>query len=235
MHDIKEILKDKFQLQSMIAIFKTRTGNHFLQSHEVYVEKGNAKLAEGIPLSEEAWKNIAKMALKNRKVDDIKLAGLVPENVIYFQNEVTGRRLVWWEPAQKQYLHFVSSLHISSGVAMVPPLIFRYREGGIDVYAFKENARPNLDTKLYSPPFHNCASNGAVCMGSAKVKKSNTMEEIMESWSTGFWKSEFSHTNDERNVKGNINMIWKSLIGSDNRFPLDVLKSTKLTVKDLIK
>lgn len=219
----------------MLAIYKSNN-NFFIQAHDVYKKDGQLKLGEGVSLSDDTWSKIAKTALSKKKSDDIIFSGIMPENILFFKNTIAEKKLIWWEPAQKRYIHFVKDLHIPSGEAPVPSLIFKYCNERLSVYATNLLRRPVEETKLFSPPFHNCSQTGEVCMGSAETKKTLIAQNIITEWSKAFWQSEFTHTNNEKNVKGNINSMWKILIQEKRPlFPTDVLAPLKLTLKDLLK
>jgi PRTRC genetic system protein B len=95
---------------------------------------------------------------------------------------------------------------LKSGEYHIPNLVFCYDGNGLDVFAIKKKdvLNPSEKTKLYKAPFFNTYSDGSVCMGNAKIKKTRDITELIHNVETAFFKSEFTHTNEDEIVKGNL-------------------------------
>lgn len=208
---------------------------HYIESHPI---DENGRLLEGRPLSVDAIEGMVGAFFdEHKQLSTIR--GLIPEYVLFFDSLPGGKyKLIWYRPAQRRVLHFAESLKIDSGEAWVPPMLYVVNGGGLDVFALKEDTRPDHETILYRAPFHNVSENGGVCLGSARVKKPSfqTFDSVIGYWEEMFWNSEFSHlTGSKSPIKGNINTLWPELIGyPKKRFPTDVLMGGDKKLKSII-
>ena len=201
------------------SVFGGEFPNNYVTMHRIC----DGEVCEGFPITRRKL-----LALCKRLLPDLgKDLTYMPANVLaYMPYDVT---LLWWLPAGIRYLFFDKSTHIKSGMAPCPPLLFRYNNIGITVFALKTNERPTPETEIYHTPFHNFG-----CMGDARLPKkvgpadTGKLEEI-------FFRSAFTFHNDPRLTGTTGGALWKSLVGSGKtEFPYDCLVKAG-TVRTLLK
>ncbi len=212
-------------------------GQYYLESHDIRLDENGAPiLLEGKPLRKSTLVSLAK-ALSSQTTDHLKCRDILPSNLLYVNQEPGNNILIWYVPAKKHYLYFTEQLNIPNGEASVPTLIFVANENRLSIFATKTKGKPSLRTKLYKAPFHNVGDQGNICLGSGKRDKNRLQyfDEVMTSWEKVFWATEFSEIHGKPAGK-NINLLWKHLISSDDKFPNDVLlPSPFITLEDLLK
>ena len=204
-----------------IVVYTSSVDGHndaYLESHTI---NSKGQLLEGKPLCQETIQGIVDIFFDETQNRTL-ISGIIPENLIQFDVLPGGYYdMTWFRPAEKRHLYFFKELHIPSGEAMVPAMLYRVKRKYLYVYALLTDERPTINTSLYNAPFHNVDSEGSVCLGSAKVKKpsARTYQAEMDYWETMFWKSEFTHLAHAVNpTRTNLNLIWKGLIGTDKAF-----------------
>lgn len=151
----------------------------------------------------------------------------LPENVIGYKPFDTT--MLWWLPAGIKHLFFDKSTNIPSGLAPLPPLLFRFNGIGLTVFALKENTRPTPATTLWHSPFWNYG-----CMGNVSLPQNPTPSDT-EKLQNLYFRSAFNFHNPPK-LKGTTgDALWKSLVGSGKtEFPLDCLVKAG-AVNDLFK
>lgn len=241
MNERTEALTKKYKPMLVIAVYKGEGGysndkSYYLESHN-FNERG--QLLEGKPLKQQTISEIVDVFFDERQ-NQVKITGLIPDNLLLFEIAHGGKYdMIWYRPEEKRQLFFADGLHIPSGLAWVPALLYRVQGNSLEVYALPDNTRPVPATKLFHAPFHN-VSEGSVCLGSAAVKKPDkkTFHTIMKYWEDLFWLSEFSHLAASVNpTRSNLSLLWKQLIGKEKKwsdFKPGELKSTKSTFEDLL-
>lgn len=242
MNERTEALTKKYKPVLVISVYKGEDGysnnrSYYLESHNIN-ERG--QLLEGKPLKQETLSEIVDVFFDERQ-NQVKITGLIPDNLLLFEIARGGKyEMVWYRPAEKRHIFFSDKLHIPSGIAWVPAMLYRVDGNSLDVYALSTDDRPIPATKLLHAPFHNVATDGSVCLGSAAVKKPDkkTYETMMKYWEDLFWLSEFSHLAAAVNpTKSNLSLLWKQLIGKEkkwNEFKPAELKPTKMTFADFL-
>jgi PRTRC genetic system protein B len=210
--------------------------HNYFEVHQINEE---GQMLEGKPLQAETLAGIAKVYHEQEKQH--AYTGIFPECLLYFKPaQKNGKyEMLWYRPADRQMLHFKEELNIPDGMAPVPAMLWRVSNRKLQVYALAGNERPDEATKLFHAPFHNVGAEGEVCLGSARTAKpEKTYESQIKYWESLFWNSKFTHLNNGKIVKGNLNLIWKQLIKSRNPkswAELDVLLPSIKTIKNLLK
>lgn len=212
---------------------------YYLESHDIQVDKkGNSILLEGKPLRRSSLVDLGK-GLATQTTKQLQCKGIIPENLIYFNQEIGDSVIMWFVPEQKHNLFFTKDLNIPSGQGYTPSLLFILRRKTLSVFAIKGNKKPTYQTKLYNAPFHNIHNNGEVCLGNAKkpTDKLIYFDEIMRAWENIFWASEFSRLIGRNPIKSNLNILYKELIQSGKKFPSDeLIPHTEFnTIEELFK
>lgn len=239
MNNLTEKLVQDFKPTLAIVVYESSSKDAYLESHRIH---DDGSLLEGKPLAQETLDAIVDVFFDERQ-NRVKVSGLVPDNLLHYEVMPGGQiRVVWYRPAEQRPIYFAEKLHIPSGMAMVPPMIYEVTKRHLSVYSFTENIRPVEETRLYRGPFHNVDDQGNVCLGSAKVPKPKvqTYSNIMKYWEDMFWMSEFTHLTGKNPVKGNVNLIWTDQVQHpDKPFPIDVLiplepQKKAFTLKDLL-
>jgi PRTRC genetic system protein B len=235
-----ELLLNSFKPEVAIVVYKSTMGQDefYLESHSFNDE---GKILEGKPLREETINGMVDVFFDERK-NKIKVTGFIPDNVISFDTLPGGQyHLVWHRPAEIRVMHFASQLKLSVGKTWIPATVYVVNRGHLFIYAMKKNSRPELKTALFRAPFHNVSDDGAVCLGSAKVKKPsvNSYENLMKYWEDLFWLSEFTHLNGAKNpTKSELGKVYQKLLKSKTKLKwsdLDELKPAGLSLKQIFK
>lgn len=241
MNERTEALRKKYKPVLAVTVYKGEGGfsndkSYYLESHVI---NDRGQLLEGKPLKQQTLSEIVDVFFDERQ-NQVKITGLIPYNLLLFEIAHGGKyEMIWYRPEEQRQLFFSESLHIPSGVAWVPALLYRVQSNSLDVFALADNSRPEPVTKLFHAPFHN-VNGGDVCLGSASVKKPDqkTFHTIMKYWEDMFWLSEFSHLAAANNpTRSNLTLLWKQLIGKQKKwgdFKPAELKPMKITFEDLL-
>ena len=220
-------LASSFEPRLAIMVYRNSDKDIYLESHDV---DSAGRILEGRPLKTETIAGIVEI-FKDRYKKESMISGAIPAYLLSYAPKDAGQyELSWHRPAEQRTIYFDEKLHIPSGLASVPPLLFTATAGSLNVRALLSNERPGEKPELYYAPFHNVDSGGSVCLGSAKAKApaKKTFENVIAYWEEMFWKSKFTHLGYENPIDGNINIVWQELVENPDRpFPLKVLKPTK--------
>lgn len=207
--------------------------DYYLESHAIDDE---GRLLAGQPLKQETIQGMVDIFFQENKSSSV-ITGLMPANLLKYEPLPGGNYdLIWYRPAERRQIFFANVLHIPSGKASVPALVYRVVKGDLRVYALASDQRPGETTQLHFAPFHNVGNDGGVCLGSAKAKKpiKQSFEAIIKYWEDMFWLSEFTHHGNDSPTATNLNMIWKGLMETEKPWPTEELKPTKTTLKNLL-
>lgn len=206
---------------------------YYLESRRIALTKKGYQMMEGIPMNDETLAELSQ-CIKTREVDRINCKGFLPKNLLYFNENNFKPNLIWYLPKSKRHLSFKKELGIKDGNYNLPALIFKLSNELLSVFAIKD-VEVTEKTKLYAAPFHNVHGDGSICLGSAIVKKSNELTEIIKNYEDAFFMSRFSHyMNQGSPIKGNLNTYFKQL--KTNEFDNDLLVEKKIikTLKELL-
>lgn len=240
MHLKTDLLTDNYTPLLAVMVYDNGNSKYYLESHSVS-EKG--QILEGKPLKQETLDGIVDVFFDERKSRQ-QIEGIVPDNLLFFKTvNGGGYKMVWYRPAEVRLLHFKESLHIKSGTAWVPSVLYIAERKNLSVYALISDSRPKEAAKLYKAPFHNVYEDGLVCLGNASVKSPSekTFATEMKYWEDLFWLSEFSHLNNggQNPTVTNVNTLWKRLIASKETIKWSKLNELmlmkNLTLKSLLK
>ena len=204
---------------------------HYLESRKIKKNSGGYEMLEGTPLTKKLLAELLE------KIDPIALEktyckGLLPQNLLAFNNENAEPTVIWYLKASERHLSFTKGL-AKDGLMKLPALVFMLKGTTLSVWAIKTN-NPNEDTVLYSAPFHNIYGDGKVCMGSAKTYKFKEVHSIMKNWEDAFFQSKFTHLNRESPIVGNLTTFINRQIKGKLPFDKNVLVATNKTIGDLI-
>lgn len=216
---------------------KVGLDNQTFVEHYDVDDSGN--LANAHPLTVREAQALARALHTDREKSKafLKPIGIMPTNVLHINPSENGS-VIWFSKAGQRQLFFVEGLDIPNGMAAVPPMLWIGSKKCLSVFALAGNRRPTANTPLYDAPFFNVYANGKVCMGTVNVdiEKSASLEDFMRAWETYFFNSYFSHLMASHNpIIGNCVSIWKRLVGTDEPFPIEVLKKNKRTIKTLLE
>ncbi|MRI64571.1 PRTRC system protein B [Ornithobacterium rhinotracheale] len=234
MRELTEDINTPYYPKSAFVVYKNTTNNNCYIEHFDIDEQG--RMMNAHPLSVRESENLSKALTtkEERNKTFLKPKGVIPTNVLHINPSEKGS-LIWYTKTRKQNLYFIESLGIPSGQAFVPPLLWKATKQSLSIYALKSNRRPTAKTKLYYAPFFNVYQNGNVCMGSVNIdiKKTTSLEDFIQAWETYFFNSYFSHLQNFNPINGNCVSLWKQLINTEEKFPLEELKSNNKTLKDI--
>lgn len=236
MNNITAAFNNIYLPEKALIVYQSRA-----EENDVYIEAydmdENGKPINAHPLSVNEISTMAECLSSCSHVsnDFLISKGLLPENVLY-TNTQRGFAL-WYTPPQQVNLLFKDELSIPCGTAYVPSLVWKATKNSLWIYALKGNAKPKEATALYYAPFFNIHGNGNVCMGNVDIdiSRKSSLEDFMTAWEAYFWNSYFSHLiGDVSPVQGNIIQLWQQQVNTNKKFPVEVLKKNRKTLKDLI-
>lgn len=188
--------------------------------HQAYIEHREIKdgvLGAGNPLTKNSLVNLCALTLPQ-----LKKVAYMPENVISYAPACDF--LMWWKPAGIQRLYFDKKLEIRSGLAPVPALLFAVLGMALNIWALKDNKRPDANTEIYHAPFFNIYEHSGVCMGNTKLPEQASPGSI-DLWEKQFFDSAFSGDVIPQMEGTTGKLLWRRLIGSGKkRFPVRCLK-----------
>jgi PRTRC genetic system protein B len=235
--DITENFSNLYHPKSALIIYAGENSNTDIYVEHFDLDK-NGNLINAHPLSVREANVLSKslQITETEKKSFLKPQWILGNHILQI-NPTDNGRVIWFTKATKRNLFFIENLGIPNGIANVPPMLWMADRNRLFVYALKSANRPTENTQLYDAPFFNVYNDGSVCMGTVNVdiKKSASLEEFTTAWENYFFNSFFSHlVNDHNPVKGNCVSLWKKLVGSSEMFPKEVLKKTRLTLKNLL-
>lgn len=221
---IDEETLSPFKPVQCVLVYK-RHSDYYLEMHDILEDQGKYQWLEGKPLAKE---HLTKMVvtLGDSAFTPMKINGILPENLLYFQQSFTDLTLIWWLPPSEQTLHFKDQVKLPEGRIKLPGLIFSVVGKGLDVFAVKGDKKPTLKCQLYKAPFYNTSSNGDVCMGNVKENKQKAeIVEEMKRWEKRFFNSYFTHLSDDKILANgfNLQLIFKELMKTKAPFPEQAL------------
>lgn len=183
----------------------------------------------------EAKKLAESLHIDAQKHKMLKSDGLLKSNILSF--DAQKEKIIWYTKAKKQQLYFTENLGIASGLANIPPLIWKADRETLSVFALSSDRRPSAGSTLFHAPFFNIYQNGTVCLGTVDIqlKEINTVKAFTEIWQSYFFNSYFSHLMSGHNpVDGNCVMLWTDLINLDMEFPYERLIKSNQKLKDIL-
>ncbi|WP_018675956.1 hypothetical protein [Riemerella columbina] len=233
--DLTEQIEPIFYPKNAFVIYQNKNKSQTYIEHFDIDEQGRMMNAHPLSVRESERLSKALTTKEERNKTFLKPKGILPTNVLHINPSEKGS-LIWYTKAQKQNLYFVERLGIPSGIAFVPPLLWKATKQSLSIYSLKSNRRPTAKTKLYYAPFMNVYEKGSVCMGTVDIdiEKSTSLEEFMQLWETYFFNSYFSHLQNFNPINGNCVSLWKQLINTEEKFPLEELKSNNKSLNDII-
>lgn len=163
--------------------------------------------------------------------------GILPANIL---RTLTGRAgyAIWYTTAQRVQLLFDECLDIPDGITTVPPLLWKASRNSLEIFALPTDHRPDMSTPLLRAPFHNTNYKGRVCMGNVRIDTDTIegLQEFISMWERAFFNSTFTHLGDYTDgpVKGDLNALWRTLVGTNKPFPVDLLKPSMITLNDIL-
>lgn len=210
-----------------------RAPEFYIEQHELYKTKQGAyKLGAGTPMEYETIYSIIESINSSTQIKR-KFKGLMPDNLLYFYPHMPQERLVWVVEPERRYLKFNRN-DLESGKADCPRLIFSI-EGNkmLSVFAVKDK-KITPETILYNAPFPN-VTRGSVCIGGALkwIQETQTYEELMEQWESIFFDSTFNHDGGSQQAKISMGKLWKPLLDTKKKFPLEQLVESGKKLKNL--
>ena len=212
----------------VITVYRSTT-DYYLESRNVMEVNNNFLMTAATPLTEETTSALIRsLGDAKKKTDSVRPKGLMPENMLYYKQDIHDYVFVWFEAARIQSLYFHKETGIKSGKANCPGFIFKLNREKLSVWAVRDK-KVKLNTQLFHAPFSNI-TNGAVCLGNAKLPDPKEyLEDIMNSWGKAFFLSEFTSHGGADTAK-----LWNDLIGTKKSFPMKTLKTTGKTLKHII-
>lgn len=236
--DITESFGTLYHPKSALVFYETKGENS-----NVYVEHfdmdDNGNPINAHPLTVNEAKTLARALQTEDEKNQafLKPKGILPTNILHINPSAEKGTVLWYTKAQQRQLYFVNSLGIPNGKAQVPPMLWFANKNNLVVFALATNRRPTEKTSLHYAPFFNIYEQGNVCMGtvSIDIKNSVSVEEFTRAWENYFFNSYFSHSLSANLTKTNIVSLWKDLINTDKPFPVEALKKSNKTLKNLLR
>jgi PRTRC genetic system protein B len=219
-----------YTLDRVLCFYKTKNNEkeYFVTTHNVSIRDGIPVLLAGHPLAKDTIKKVISTLGKGMNVTS---GGLLPTRVLAVAPDGA---ILWWAPAKKRLLSVHKNLGLESGMAQFPALLFHLSPGGeLCVHALANNKRPTIKTKLFIVPLWN-SFNNHVCMGTAKIKTGETIENRIQNAEEAYFNSQFSHGNEAGCKSGDLRALWSELMASGHKFPVAELLPTKMTLGGFI-
>lgn len=213
---------NKRNATAYVECFDMDKDGHPVNAHPLTVREAN-RLAKALNTETEKKENF------------LKPKGILDPHVLY--TDAQNWKAIWFTKGQQKKLYFTDKLGIPNGIAHVPPLLWKADREALSIFALKSNKRPTANTSLFHAPLFNVYESGNVCMGTVDVsiKQSACLEEFITAWERYFFDSYFSHLMEHHNpVEGNCVLLWEGLIDTGKSFPMEVLKPTTKTLKNLL-
>jgi len=220
------------KLSAAVLIYSDGAGA-FATQHEVKLppEEGAPYIGEAQPLTTAFLRHLAQ-GLGSRVAPEI-----LPVSVLARTLEM----IAWWSPAQHRTMFFGS--HSDAHPTLngkrfpQPALVFKVDAGRLFVRALAENRRPQAEAKLRTAPYWNTDHRGFVCTGSMRVPEETNAESIL-AWERAYFQSEFTHAYGATRLTsfpGGFVALWKSLVGSEDDFPVEFLTDARQTLQQFIE
>jgi PRTRC genetic system protein B len=218
----------ELKLEAGFLFYKSNSTHHiYATRHPARVIDGRPTLLAGSPVTLEQLSDIAELADRRTSY-----RGFVHERVVY----LAPNRLAWWLPAGKRSVWFKTTDAIGerAGITNHPPLVFVAEREEWSVFALRENVRPGPGAPLFNAPYYNVWKDGGICTGNVTLPDRVGMESI-ELFEDAFFRSRFTHPNNERLIhrRGGAVRLWLDLLDGAE-FPLDRLIAAQKTLAQVI-
>jgi PRTRC genetic system protein B len=234
---MNDILEEDFIPVSAIIVY-SQGGNyneHYLESRQIV----NNQMQEGVPLTKKLLAGMLE-SIDPKKLEEVKCTGFLPRNLLAYNNDNAQATVIWYLKESERNLVFSERLNIKEGLMKLPMIVFKLVGNSLSVFAVKAN-HITQNTVLYHAPFFNVYDNGSICMGNAKIEKSNDVQELMENAENAFFQSKFTELHGQAPINGNLATFTKKQIKSKKKFDKSVLKvfggqpKYPIRIKDLFK
>ena len=195
-----------------------------INAHPLTVKEAKA-LAKSLNIEEEKDKTF------------LQSKGILPTHILHINPNQNGS-VLWYTKSQERQMYFVKNLGIPNGKAHVPAMLWFADKERLSVFALLNDKRPTEKTPLHYAPFFNVYEDGSVCMGTinVQIKNSASVEEFTKEWEDYFFNSYFSHLLDNYNpINGNCVNLWNKLSGTNETFPLEVLKKSGKNLNNILQ
>lgn len=222
------------ELVSALLLYQSRMGEVYATVHEIQNDPnshGKKVIGPGIPASK------ASLASFGQAVSSATAyAGFVPERLLY----TSANLLAWWTPAAIRTTWFADNDDLigkRSGPAAHPAMVFVATPGEWFVFALADSARPTPATKLMHSPHMNVWVGGRICTGNVALPPALGAEAIA-AYEDAFFRSHFTHPNDQNAVKhpGGMRGLWKAQLDKpDTQAMAAALKPTKESLAQAIE
>ena len=176
-------------LSAALLVFRNTT-QEVLMRGDVTISKHGPKITDLTPVTEDLTERF------------IRAQGAVPLSYIASNVLAVNRTsCAWFVPAQNRVMNYQPSYDHSlaalSGKAFPqPPLVMISQQQGhqayLQVFALRENVRPEPHTPLMLAPFHNIYDQHTVCFGQNTLPGGST-PTYQHAWETMFYATPFSH------------------------------------------
>lgn len=218
---------------------KRKTFRITSSSSEVFIEEDNTT-GVFVPVTEDNLKMLQNIVndIFNSSGTGIMFKDFISENVLAYRpgRDIDSVYAVWHIKAQKKYLMHTEPK--DCGIVYYPPMVAKYYNGNLDIYAVKEKSKSKLtrDSLLYKMPFPNMYASNSLCFGSVKQDKGVVnMEELMEDMEQSLFASKYSHGLSTAPMKGDPEKVFRDMFsGKIKTFPLKYLMHADMQIKDIL-
>lgn len=176
-------------LSAALLVFRNST-QEVLMRGDVSLGKDGPRITDLSPVTEDLTERL------------IRAQGAMPLSYIASNVLAINRgSCAWFVPAQTRVMNYQPSYDHSltalSGKAFPqPPLVMisqqRDNQAYLQVFALRENVRPEPQTPLMLAPFHNIYDQHTVCFGQNTLPSGST-PAYQHAWETMFYATPFSH------------------------------------------
>ena len=224
---------DLFMPVFLLKVYqRPHSGQSYIEVHDVNQVPGGFREGAGRPLTMDVWKNLALLSKSEDKKKEAFQDKILPPSLIAFDDSQIGRYICWYQRSMVRNIT-MQDRGVHEYQVQMPATLYYVYNGRLQIYALKSNARPGLNTELFTMPIPNQIGDGAFCWGNidtkAKVKRL-TIDQEMREWNTLVWNTMFDTHNGGQYLK-----LDKQLSKEKKRYPKKLLVSTNKRLNDILK
>ena len=187
------------------------------------------------PLTRNALRRLLASSIENEE-NEKRIKGFMPKRLIYFNEHLGDRTMVWYREAGPQMVLFTDEFELQSGWYNLPQLVYILHNDKLKVFATKDKKkRPEPSTEMFHAPIFNQVAHDNICWGNVKLDfaENLSLQMQIDNWERAMWGSLFSETGQAK-IKGKISLSHVYLIAQDKPFPVRNLMPTGKRLVDII-
>ena len=200
----------------------------YIEVHEIACHNGRYIEKAGKPLTMDSYRKLFMLSAEKNDITSPFKRTLIDPRILSVNPSKINRHVCWYDIAKKRTLHISDKFY----TLWMPAVLYYLKANELQIYALRDNKRPELYTKLYRFPTPNMRSESNFCWGSIDTSKkasSEYIDEEMEQWEDLVWNTQFDHYNAKETIK-----IIEELDKTEKRYPKSKLRSISKTLKNIL-